>query len=154
APIRDPALVAPAIAQALGVREGGDGDLVGRIAAFIEDKRSLLLLDNFEHVVAAAPVVADLLRLCPVLTVLATSRTRLRIIEEHERTVPPLGLPDPTATTSVEDARASAAVRLFLARANAVADDFVLTRENAPAIAAICRRLDGLPLAIELAAAR
>ncbi|HEY7031365.1 MAG TPA: LuxR C-terminal-related transcriptional regulator [Thermomicrobiales bacterium] len=154
AQIRDPALVAPTIAQALGVREGGDRRLVERIAAFIGDKRLLLLLDNFEQVVEAAPVVADLLRCCPGLTVLATSRMRLSIGEEHERAVPPLGLTAANAALSVDDAIASEAVRLFAVRAQTTRHDFAVTPENAATVAAVCRRLDGLPLAIELAAAR
>ncbi len=150
APIRDPALVAPAIAQAFGVWEGGDVPLVDRLARTLRDQRLVLLLDNFEQVVAAAPVVADLLGACPGLTVLATSRVRLRVSGEHEHPVPPLSLgretDDPT--------HGSEAVRLFVARAQAVQDDFRLTAENAADVAEICRRLDGLPLAIELAAVR
>jgi excisionase family DNA binding protein len=153
APITDPALVVPTIARALGVREGGgDEPLVDRLAQVLRGKRSLLLLDNFEHVVAAATVVADLLGACPGLTVLATSRMRLHVSGEYERAVPPLGVAPPGAL-SVADAVPSEAVRLFCARALALQEEFALTAENAPTVAAICRRLDGLPLAIELAAA-
>jgi predicted ATPase len=113
----------------------------------------LLLLDNFEHVVAAAPVVAELLSAAPGLTVLVTSRVRLRVSGEHEYAVPPLDLTEPEQATSGEVAT-PAAVRLFVARAQAVQEDFVLTPENAATVTAICRRLDGLPLAIELAAVR
>ncbi len=154
APVRDPALVAPTVAQAVGVREAGKEPPAVRLAAFLRDKRGLLVLDNVEQVVAAAPVVSDLLRRCPRLSVLATSRVRLRVADEQERAVPPLGLTEPEAVRSVADAAASAAVRLFVARAQAVREDFALTPEHAPAVAAVCRRLDGLPLAIELAAAR
>jgi excisionase family DNA binding protein len=154
APIRDPDFVASAVAQTLGVREGSDGRLADRLAAFIRAKRLLVLLDNFEQVVAAAPVVADLLAACPGLTVLTTSRAPLRLSGEHEHAVPPLGLTELRDAARGEDATVPAAVRLFVARAQAVREDFVLTPENGPTVAAICHRLDGLPLAIELAAVR
>jgi non-specific serine/threonine protein kinase len=153
ASITDPALVAPAIAQALGVRDAGDEPLVARLAAFLGDQRLLLVLDNFEQVVAAAPVVADLLTACPHLTVLVTSRVRLRVSGEREYAVPPLEVSEPTDSAHVEVAAASGAVRLFVARAEAVKADFTLTPDNAASVTAICRRLDGLPLALELAAA-
>jgi non-specific serine/threonine protein kinase len=152
APIHDPGLVAPTIAQAFGVRESGDDvPLVDRLVLVLRDKRSLLLLDNFEHMVEATPLVADLLRACPGVTVLATSRMRLRVSGEHEHPVPPLDVAVSGATT-VEEAVQSEAVRLFAARA--LKEGFILTTENAPTVAEIFRRLDGLPLAIELAAAR
>jgi non-specific serine/threonine protein kinase len=153
APIADPALVAPTIARALGVHEGGGDSLLARLARTLRDKRALLLLDNFEQVAAAAPVVADLLGACPGLTVLATSRMRLRLSGEHEHPVPPMDVTAP-GTPVGEGVVQSEAVRLFAASAQALKEDFVLTAENAPTVAAICRRLDGLPLAIELAAAR
>lgn len=168
-PIRDPALVAPAIAQVFGVWAGGDVPLLDRLATLLRDRRLLLLLDNVEQVVAAAPDVAVLLGACPGLTILATSRVRLRISGEHEHRVPPLSLPGgergrrtggenekatPPLSPSPSLPRDSEAVRLFVARAQAVQDDFVLTAENATTVAEICRRLDGLPLAIELAAVR
>jgi predicted ATPase/DNA-binding CsgD family transcriptional regulator len=154
ASISDPGLVASAIITALGVREAGDAALVDRLKAVLREKRHLLVLDNFEQVIEAAPLVADLLAGCPALTVLVTSRVRLRLSEEREHAVPPLGLLAPVDTPTVQDAVASEAVRLFVARAEAVKDDFALTSDNVAAVAEICRRLDGLPLAIELAAAR
>jgi predicted ATPase/DNA-binding NarL/FixJ family response regulator len=154
ASISDSALVAASIAEALGVREAGDEPLVARITAFLRDKCLLLVLDNFEQVVEAAPLVADLLGECSSLKVLLTSRTRLRVSGEREHAVPPLKLPAPAAATAVQDVAKSEAIRLFVERAQAVQEDFALTPENAPVVAAICRRLDGLPLAIELAAAR
>ena len=154
APIQDPDLVAPTIARAFGVREsGGDVPLLDRLVLVLRDKRSLLLLDNFEQVVAAGPVVTTLLSACSGLTIVVTSRMRLRVSGEHEHPVPPLDLAAPGAPT-VEDAVQAEAVRLFAARARALQEAFVLTAENAPTVAEICRRLDGLPLAIELAAAR
>jgi hypothetical protein len=152
-PVHDPALVVPAIAQALGVRDAGGRDLDDFLAAALVDRELLLVLDNFEHVVAAAPAAADLLAACPRLTVLATSRTPLRVRGERELPVsplPPPGADDPAAAAQLLE---SPAARLFVERAQAVRPDFAPTDENAAAIAAICRRLDGLPLAIELAAA-
>src|SRR5215208_209174 len=153
-PISDPSLVASAVITALAVREASGESLIERLKVVLRDKRLLLVLDNFEHVVEAAPLVADLLAGCPALTVLVTSRVRLRLSEEREHAVPPLGLLAPVDTPTVQDAVASEAVRLFVARAEAVKDDFALTSDNVAAVAEICRRLDGLPLAIELAAAR
>jgi predicted ATPase/DNA-binding XRE family transcriptional regulator len=154
APLRDPDLVLPTIAQALGVIEAGGQSLRMRVPAFLASKRALLLLDNYEQVVVAAPVVADLLASCPYLTVLATSRAPLHVRGEHEVAVPPLAvpdlarLPDPTSLAGV------AAVALFVARAREVKTDFAVSVSNGAAVAEICARLDGLPLAIELAAAR
>jgi len=154
ATIQDPDLVVPTIARAFGVREsGGDVLLLDRLVLVLRDKRALLLLDNFEQVVAAAPVVATLLSACSGLTILVTSRMRLRVSGEHEHPVPPLDVAAPGART-VEDAVHSEAVRLFAARAQALQEEFVLTAENVTTVTEICRRLDGLPLAIELAAAR
>ena len=154
APITDPHLVTATIAQALGVREAEGTPRPGRIAAALHDKRLLLVLDNFEQVVDAAPDVSDLLVTCPRLTILVTSRSRLRLSGEREHAVPPLELAEPGHPSPVEEVGRSGAVRLFVERAQAVKEDFVLTPENAGAVAEICRRLDGLPLAIELAAAR
>ena len=154
APIGDPNLVTPAVAHALGVREAGETPVDDRLAAFLRDKRLLLVLDNFEQVVAAAPLVARLLGGCPGVKALVTSRVRLRVSGEREHAVPPLGLVGQDAPASPDDAAASDAVRLFVERARAVRETFALDAENAPAVAAICARLDGLPLAIELAAAR
>jgi predicted ATPase/DNA-binding NarL/FixJ family response regulator len=154
APISNPALVTPAIAQVLGVREAGDEPLASRLETFLADQRLLLVLDNFEQVVEAAPPVAELLGACPGLKVLVTSRVRLRVSGEREYPVPPLSLPASDTASSVEETTSSEAVRLFVDRALAVKPDLALTAEAAPAVAEICRRLDGLPLAIELAAAR
>ena len=154
ASFRDPALVAPAIARVLGVREAGATPLPARIEAFLRHRHLLLVLDNFEHVVAAAPLVSDLLGACPQLTVLATSRLPLRLSGERERPVEPLGLADREGRAAFAEVAQAAAVRLFVVRTHAVQPEFALVPENAAAVSEICRRLDGLPLAIELAAAR
>ena len=117
-------------------------------------QRLFLVLDNFEQVVDAAPLLVDLLGGCPRLTILATSRTRLRVSSEREHLVAPLELLAPDSPHRVEDVATSAAVQLFVQRAQAVSAAFALSSENASVVAEICRRLDGLPLAIELAAAR
>src|SRR5690606_20969329 len=131
APVATPSLVASTLAQTLGVREASGERLIDRIAAFLADKRALLLLDNFEHVLGAAPLVADLLRLCPLLTVLVTSRARLRVYGEHEHVVPPLEVVASTHAVPAPTGEYSEAVRLFAARAHAVVEDFTLTEENA-----------------------
>ena len=154
APLTEPALVLHAVAQALGVREAGDRDLADLVAERLRDRRLLLVLDNFEHVVEAAPAATGLLAACADLTVLATSRVRLRVSGEREHVVPPLGLVERADAASTEEAARSEAVRLFVERAQAVKEGFALTDDNARAVAEVCRRLDGLPLAIELAAAR
>ncbi|MDQ3696188.1 MAG: NB-ARC domain-containing protein, partial [Chloroflexota bacterium] len=153
AAITDPGLIVSAIVPVVGVREAGDGLLVDRLTGFLRPKRLLLVLDNFEQVVVAAPVVAQLLAACPLLSVLVTSRSRMRIYGEREYEVPPLRLEAEAAATSPE-LPISEAGRLFLERAQAVQAGFALTAENAPVVTEICRRLDGLPLAIELGAAR
>ena len=147
-------MVSLAIAQALGVREVGDESVTERLTAFFGNKHLLLVLDNFEQVVEVAPLVADLLASCPALKVLVTSRVRLRLSDEREIPILPLALPETEDQASACGIDESAAVRLFVARAQAVKPDFALTDHNAQAVATICRRLDGLPLAIELAAAR
>jgi predicted ATPase/DNA-binding CsgD family transcriptional regulator len=154
APVAHPDLVAPTVAHVLGVRDAGNEPLVARLQAFLRERRLLLVLDNYEHVVDAAPLVTDLLSAAPDIQILVTSRARLRLSGEHEHVVPPLGLAAPGEQVSYEAVAESPAVQLFVARAQAVQEAFVLTAENAATIAAICRRLDGLPLAIELAAAR
>jgi predicted ATPase/DNA-binding CsgD family transcriptional regulator len=154
ASITDPSLAISVIAEALGLRETGPDMLVDQLRAVLRDQRSLLVLDNFEHVVEAAPLVADLLATCPGLTCLVTSRVRLRLSDEREHAVPPLGMLMPGDTPTVQDAIDSEAVRLFVERAQAVKGDFALTADNAAVLLDICRRVDGLPLAIELAAAR
>jgi predicted ATPase/DNA-binding SARP family transcriptional activator/Tfp pilus assembly protein PilF len=165
APIRNPELVLPMIARTLGVRENAGRPLLQILKERLRDRRLLLLLDNFEHVVSAAPEIADLLASCPRLGVLVTSRMRLNLRGEHSIPVPPLEAPhsdcfEGKATNRLNARRLEAlassqypAVALFLERAREVNPSFVLTDENAPAVAMICRRLDGLPLALELAAA-
>ena len=123
------------------------------IARHVGERRMLLVLDNFEHLREAGPLVSDLLARCPGLNVLATSRAALRLSSEYEHAVSPLALPDPRQTGAATVAR-SPAVELFVARSQAASAQFALTDENAGAVAAICARLDGLPLALELAAAR
>jgi predicted ATPase/DNA-binding CsgD family transcriptional regulator len=154
APISDHSLVAATIAQALEVRERGGQPLIERLKEELRGKQALLLLDNFEQVVEAAPLVGELLALAPNLKALVTSREPLHLMGEHEYAVPPLLLPDPQQLPSLDRLVEYAAVQLFLVRAQAVKADFVVTNDSAPAVAAICHRLDGLPLAIELAAAR
>src|SRR5215203_6354274 len=154
ASVRDPALILSAIARALDVRETGHRSLLDGIAHVLQGKAALLILDNFEHLLTSAPVVAEILARCPHLTCLVTSRTLLRVMGEHAFPVPPLPLPPTAGSLSAERAYSSPAVRLFVTRAQAVRPDFEMTAANAAAVEAICRRLDGLPLAIELAAAR
>jgi predicted ATPase len=150
--IRDPAGVLPAVARALGVRDG-DAPTVDRLAIARQGRRDLLVLDNFEQVIAAAADVASLLAALPDATVMVTSRARLRVHGEQVFDVEPLALPvDPRVISSVEIADAPA-VRLFVDRARSADSRFELTNENAADIARICRALDGVPLAIELAAA-
>src|SRR5262245_37217207 len=153
APISDPELVATTIAQTLGVRET-DRPLRDSLRDYLCEKQLLLLLDNFEQVVNAAPLLGELLAAAPTLKALIASREPLHLSGEHEYAVPPLSLPDPQALPPLEHLVEYAAVQPFLARAQAVKAGFVVTDTNAPAIAAICHRLDGLPLAIELAAVR
>ena len=154
ATIDDPALVVPTIARVLGVHETGKQPLVDLLTHHLQDKTLLLLLDNFEQVTAAAPAIADLLAVAPRLTVLVTSRAPLRLRGEHEYPVPPFAVPDPRRLPALATLSQYDAVRLFVERAQEVRPDFAVTNENAPAVAEICVRLDGLPLAIELAAAR
>ncbi len=156
APLRDPDLVPGAVARALGVRESGEQPLGDALETTLADRHLLLVVDNCEHLLAAMPLISTLLAACPKLRVLATSRTRLRLRGEKEVAVPPLAVPAPPGPGAppADDLGAVAAVRLFVARAADVAPAFVLSAETAPAVAAICRRVDGLPLALELAAAR
>jgi predicted ATPase/transcriptional regulator with XRE-family HTH domain len=156
APITDPALVPSAIAHALGVREAGSRALEDTLKDVLRDRRLLLVLDNFEQVTPAASYIGDLLAAAPDLKVLVTSRALLHLYGEYEFVVPPLALPDrnPGALPSPPDMLKFPAVALFVQRARAVKASFELTPANAPAVAEICARLDGLPLAMELAAAR
>ena len=154
APVADAGAVLRAIVDALGAAVLPGASPLTVLSAHLRDRRLLLVLDNFEHVVAAAPDVSELLVGCPGVRVLVTSRTALGVVGEMEWPVPPLALPDPTQTPAVEQLGEYEAIALFVARAQAIRPAFTLTTENAPAVAEICRRLDGLPLAIELAAAR
>jgi predicted ATPase len=182
APVRDPSLVLPAVATVFGVREGGHHErsegsraarpspsdwvpagpgaphhgrpLLTTLTAFLQAKNLLLVLDNFEQVLSAAPQVLELLSAAPQVTVLATSRAPLHLHGEQEVPVPPLEVPDPRRLPPLELLSQFAAVELFRQRARDVQPDFALSGENAAAVAAICERLDGLPLAIELAARR
>jgi predicted ATPase/class 3 adenylate cyclase len=154
AAVTDPELVPSAIAEPLGVRESAEQPLPEGLKGFLREKELLLVLDNFEQVLDVAPVVGELLGACPKLKVLATSRIPLRLYGEREYPVPPLALPDPRVLPPLEVLTHYEAVRLFVERARAVKPDFAVTNESAPAVAEICARLDGLPLAIELAAAR
>ena len=154
AAIRDPALMVPTVAASLDLRGGVDESMHALLHRALQAKRMLLLLDNFEHILAAGSEVAALLRACPQLTVLVTSRAPLRLRGEQEYPVTPLALPSLDHLPSVTEVAAAAAVQLFVRQARATAPSFALTQANAAAVAAICRRLDGLPLAIELAAAR
>ena len=151
-PVRDADLVAAAILDALGVEAGGDDAPVDVAAWRLAGRSTLLLLDNFEHVLPAGSLLSDLLAAVPDLTVLATSQAALRIRHEHQFPIAPLPLPDDTGGDGT--LAESPAVALFVEQARAVKPDFELTPDSAPTVAAICSRLDGLPLAIELAAAR
>jgi predicted ATPase len=153
APIIDPTLVAPTIARTLDL-ESGDQTPEELLRDYLRDKQTLLLLDNFEQVLGAAPLVTELLSISPNLKALTTSRIPLRLYGEYEFPVPPLEVPDPRRTQSLKEVTQYEAVRLFIERARATNPDFTITSDNAPAVAEICARLDGLPLAIELAAAR
>jgi len=155
ASILDSALVVSAIAEALEVRASPNRPLVDDIKEhLLRSPRALLLLDNFEHVLAAAPVVTELLGASRALKILVTSRAALHLYGEQELQVPPLALPDPRSRCPVELLSEYPAVALFVQRARAVKPDFTLREENAAPVVEICARLDGLPLAIELAAAR
>jgi serine/threonine-protein kinase PknK len=163
AAISDPNLIVSALAQTLGVKETSGRSLLDSLKAHLKHKRLLLVLDNFEQVITAAPLVGDLLAGAPGLKALVTSRAALRVYGEHEYPVPPLPLPDlnrlppagidPTSSL-LPDLSQYAAITLFVQRAQAAKPSFALTRENVAAVVEICARLDGLPLAIELAAPR
>ncbi|TMD67318.1 MAG: adenylate/guanylate cyclase domain-containing protein, partial [Chloroflexi bacterium] len=154
ASVNNAASVIPAIAQVLDVAETGDQHLLARLKASLREKQVLLVLDNFEQVLDAALIVAELLAACSRLKVLVTSRAVLHVQAEHECNVPPLALPDPTQLPDLAALSRYAAVALFVQRAQAARPDFRVTSANAPTVVGICAHLDGLPLAIELAAAR
>ena len=153
-PLRDPHLVVATIAAALGVRASGSQPIATSLAATLRRKRLLLILDNFEHLASAAAELPALLDAGPGVRLLVTSRVALRLRGERRFPLEPLGLPDPRHLPNLAAIARSPAVSLFVERAQAQAPDFALTAANAPAVAEICARLDGLPLAIELAAAR
>ena len=152
--VPDPTLVPSVTATALGLREEGGQPLEERLREFLATKQLLLVLDNLEHLVEITPDIGRLLEASPGLKVLATSRTPLRLRAEREYPVAPLGLPRRKPPPTLEQLSQYEAVRLFIDRAQAIKPDFAIDNENAPAVAEICHRLDGLPLAIELAAAR
>ena len=152
--LNDADRVAQAITRTLDIPDGGDRPILDRLQEDLQERESLLILDNFEQVAAAAPLVAAILAAAPRLKILVTSRAALHLSGEHEWVVPPLELPDLEALPPLGRLDEYAAVRLFVERAQATRADFRLTVANAGAVAAICARLDGLPLAIELAAAR
>ena len=154
APISTADLVLPTIAQVLGLGESADLPAIERLNDYLQDRHLLLLLDNFEQVITAAPLLAELLQSCPHLKMLVTSREALRIHGAYEFPVPPLALPDLKHLPDIETLSHYASLALFTQLALAIKPDFVLTQASARAIAEICIRLDGLPLAIELAAAR
>ena len=154
ASLNDPALVVPTVARLLGLREAEDRTPREALHAYLKLKRFLLVLDNFEHVLGRALEVSELIEVCPNLTVLVTSRAPLRIRGEQEYPVPPLALPTSTLSPAAEEVLSSPSGRLFVERARAVSPVFELQGENAAAVAAICWRLAGLPLALELAAAK
>ncbi|GAC1636835.1 MAG: hypothetical protein NVS4B2_25420 [Chloroflexota bacterium] len=146
--------VISAIADALGVHESGTQSLHEALLVRLRDKHLLLVLDNFEHLLEASTLVSALLDQCHDLHVLATSRIPLHLVREHEYAVPPLTVPDPNDVTSLEALSQYESIALFIDRARAAKAGFAVTNDNAPAVAEICFRLDGLALAIELAAAR
>jgi len=154
APIRDAALVAPTLAQTLSVKEASDRSIVERIKEYLSDRQMLLVIDNFEQVIDAALLVRELLDSAPELKILVTSRSALRLASEHEFAVPPLTLPDRAHLPAIERLLHYESIQLFVERTQAIRPTFALDAENAAAVAEICHRLDGLPLAIELAAAR
>jgi predicted ATPase/class 3 adenylate cyclase len=155
ASIRDPELVPSTIAETLGLMETqGSRPPLELVIDHLQNKDALLVLDNFEQIVPAGPIVTDLLNATTGVKVIVTSRAPLRLYGEHEFPVPPLGLPDPRHLPDLATLSHYEAVALFIDRARGVRPDFAVTNENAPAVAEICARLDGLPLAIELAAAR
>ena len=150
----NPSLVPHVIAHELGVTEQPNRTLVESLSGYLAGRQTLLFLDNFEHLLEAVPLLSQLLAVAPRLSVLVTSREALRLSGEHEYHVPPLTIPDPSHIGSVSELSVYESVALFAQRARAAFHNFRLTDDNAHAVAGICMRLDGLPLAIELAAAR
>ena len=153
-PVHDPTLVANTIAQALGVRDIGDTPVIEKLSMALKDRRMLLVLDNFEQIVGGAPTLTELLSTSPDLTLLVTSRTLLRVSVEHSFPVGPLPVPDAGVPTTPDAVVRVPAAALFIERAHAVKPDFEVTPANVAAIVGICTALDGVPLALELAAAK
>jgi predicted ATPase/DNA-binding CsgD family transcriptional regulator len=153
APVTDPDQVVPTIARTLGVREAPGMPLFATLKEHLRDKRLLLVLDNFEQVMTARHLIEELLQTCPQLKVLVTSRSPLQLPSEYELAISPLTLPESGRPLSVDDQSRYGAIALFVQRASEVKHDFKLTERNAEAIGEVCRRIDGLPLAIELVAA-
>src|SRR6478752_6045609 len=153
-PVRDPSLIPERLHLALNDSAPETEDVEEDLIAVLEDRQMLLILDNVEHLLAVAPLIVSLLDRCADLVILATSRERLNIAPEHVFEIKPLATPDQHAASTIESISGSDAVQLFIERAKAADRTYSLTPENAADVAAICRRLDGLPLAIELAAAR
>ncbi len=154
APVRDPGLVPSTIAQTIGLQDARDRPLMEHLVSQLRERQMLIVLDNFEHLLAGAPVVTRLLQETTALRILVSSRSSLRVSGEQECPVPPLAIPDPGVAPTADSLAACESVRLFAERAAAAVPGFAISDENAPAIAEIARRLDGLPLAVELAAAR
>jgi predicted ATPase/transcriptional regulator with XRE-family HTH domain/Tfp pilus assembly protein PilF len=154
AEVNEPGMVLPAVARTFKLRESAGETLPTLLTAYLKSKRMLLLLDNFEQVARAAPALVELLAECPGLKMLVTSRTRLQVEAERVFPVPPLDMPDPARLPSAERLARYEAVRLFIERAHGARADFDIAAGNVQTIARICARLDGLPLALELAAAR
>jgi len=152
--LTDPEQVMEAIAQVLSIPDVSGPSLLGQVQRALKSKQMLLVLDNFEQVASAALMVAELLATCPSLKIVVTSRVALHVRAEREFAVPPLALPDLKRLPDLVTLSQYEAVALFIERAQAVKADFQVTNATAPAVAGICARLDGLPLAIELAAAR
>jgi non-specific serine/threonine protein kinase len=154
APVRDPQLLLLTIANTLGIPDGGGIEPIEQLASVLAGRPNVLVLDNFEQIVDAGPLLTALLLACPDVKIIVTSQVVLRVSGEHELVVLPLKAPDALSSHSLAEISGNEAVALFLLRARAIDSNFELTDENAPAIVEICQRLDGLPLAIELAAAR
>src|SRR5919108_4901315 len=151
--LKDPTLVVPTVARALGVSESGSGSVDERLLAYLQPRDVLLVIDNAEQLISAAPLATQYLELAPRLKLLVTSREPLRVRDEQIVPVPPLALPDPAHLPDLEHLVQIPAVALFVERTREARPDFTLTSENAATIVEICHRLDGLPLALELAAA-
>jgi len=154
APVRDPELVPSTIAQGIGLQDARDRPLMEHLVSQLRERRTLIVLDNFEHLLPAAPVMTRLLQETSAVRIVVSSRSPLRVSGEQECPVPPLAVLDPGALATPESLAACESARLFAERASAARPGFVLSASNAQAVAEITRRLDGLPLAIELAAAR